>query len=122
MRYLTIPVCCLALLLSGCGGDDGATTDLTQQHLSAPLLAQTIRIGLPLPLTGTNANVGLEIQRAETLAIGDQLNDLELLEWAGLGVAMGDGCPETHARADAVTGSLADEGAAQAIERYVLAG
>ena len=62
----------------------------------------------------------LGVPREQTLAVGDHLNDLELLEWAGLGVCMGDGYAEVVARADYVTGALAEDGAAQAIERFVL--
>ena len=62
----------------------------------------------------------LGVPRERTMAVGDHLNDLELLGWAGLGVCMGDGHAEVVARADHVTGTLAEDGAAQAIERFVL--
>jgi hydroxymethylpyrimidine pyrophosphatase-like HAD family hydrolase len=62
----------------------------------------------------------LGIPREQTLAIGDHLNDLDLLRWAGLGVCMGDGHEEAMACAAHITGSLAEDGAAQAIERFVL--
>lgn len=64
----------------------------------------------------------LGIPRERTLAVGDHLNDLELLEWVGLGVCMGDGHAEVRARADYVTGTLAEDGVAQAIERFMLTG
>lgn len=62
----------------------------------------------------------LGVPRAQTFAIGDHLNDLDLLRWAGLGVCMGDGHAEAQACADHVTASLAEDGAAQAIERFIL--
>jgi len=62
----------------------------------------------------------LGISRERTLAVGDELNDLELLAWAGLGIGMGDGHAEVRAQADYVTGTQAEDGVAQAIERYVL--
>ncbi len=62
----------------------------------------------------------LGLPRERTLAVGDHLNDLELLEWAGMGVCMGDGHKNVLLRADFVTGTLAEDGAAQAIERFVL--
>ncbi|MEA2666335.1 MAG: hypothetical protein QOI11_3279 [Candidatus Eremiobacteraeota bacterium] len=58
---------------------------------------------------------------AETLAVGDSWNDLPLLDAAGVGVAMGSGPPELLARADAVVADVAHDGAAEAIERFVLA-
>jgi hydroxymethylpyrimidine pyrophosphatase-like HAD family hydrolase len=64
----------------------------------------------------------LGISQEQTLAIGDQVNDLELLRWAGIGVCMGDGHPEARASADYITGTLADDGVAQAIERFILIG
>ena len=36
------------------------------------------------------------------MAVGDGTNDADMLSWAGLGVAMGDGAPETKAAADVV--------------------
>jgi Cof subfamily protein (haloacid dehalogenase superfamily) len=60
------------------------------------------------------------IAQRETMAVGDGMNDLPMLEWAGLGVAMGQAYPQVRAAADVVTAALADDGLAQAIERYVL--
>ena len=62
----------------------------------------------------------LGVPRELTLAIGDYLNDLDLLQWAGLGVCMGDGHADVRACAGHVTGTLAEDGVAQAIERFVL--
>ena len=62
----------------------------------------------------------LGIDLSEVMAVGDNLNDLEMLDVAGLGVAMGNAAPETRARADYVTASVDDEGVARAIERFIL--
>jgi Cof subfamily protein (haloacid dehalogenase superfamily) len=62
----------------------------------------------------------LEVEQAATMAIGDQDNDVSMIAWAGLGVAMGDGSPAAKAVADLIAPSLAAEGAAWAIERHVL--
>jgi HAD superfamily hydrolase (TIGR01484 family) len=48
----------------------------------------------------------------EVLAIGDGRNDLEMLRWAGRGVAMGQAVPEVHEAADATTLSVDEDGAA----------
>ncbi len=61
----------------------------------------------------------LGIDLSEVMAVGDNLNDLEMLDVAGLGVAMGNASPETKARADHVTASVDDEGVARAIERFI---
>ncbi len=43
---------------------------------------------------------GLGIPAADVLAFGDGRNDLEMLRWAGRGVAIGDAPPEVQAAAD----------------------
>lgn len=46
-----------------------------------------------------------------TLAIGDGGNDLQMLEWAARGVAMGHASERVRAVADEVTGTIDDDGA-----------
>jgi hydroxymethylpyrimidine pyrophosphatase-like HAD family hydrolase len=58
-------------------------------------------------------------RRDEVMALGDNLNDLEMLEAAGLPVVMGNAVPELRDRGWAVTGTNDDAGVAQAIERWV---
>lgn len=60
------------------------------------------------------------IGMAEVMAIGDGLNDCEILAAVGLGVAMGNACPEARAAARVQVGTNAQDGVAEAIERYVL--
>jgi HAD superfamily hydrolase (TIGR01484 family) len=60
----------------------------------------------------------LGVAAADVLAIGDGRNDLEMLRWAGRGVAMGQAVAEVREAADAVTGTVYDEGAAQELDRY----
>jgi Cof subfamily protein (haloacid dehalogenase superfamily) len=62
----------------------------------------------------------LGVDRSEILAVGDHFNDIKMLRFAGVGVAMGNAQPETRAAADHVTASLEDDGVAEAIERFVL--
>ncbi|GAB2491934.1 HAD family hydrolase [Promicromonospora xylanilytica] len=54
----------------------------------------------------------LRIDRADTLAIGDSINDLQALVWAAWGVAMGHAPAQVRKAADHVTGALAQHGAA----------
>jgi hydroxymethylpyrimidine pyrophosphatase-like HAD family hydrolase len=62
----------------------------------------------------------LGIPMEQTMAIGDGVNDVSMLRDAGLGVAMGNAAPEVRHVADAVTAANDEDGAALAIERYVL--
>jgi Cof subfamily protein (haloacid dehalogenase superfamily) len=64
----------------------------------------------------------LRIPLGQTLAIGDQYNDLEMIAAAGHGVAMPSAPPAVQAEARYIAAPLADEGAAQVIELLVLAG
>jgi len=58
----------------------------------------------------------------QVMAIGDNFNDLEMLEFAGTPVVMGNSVAELKARGWHVTGHQNEAGVAQAIERFVLSG
>lgn len=62
----------------------------------------------------------LGIDLSSTMAVGDNWNDLELLETAGLGVIMGNADPELRSRGFAETGTNDENGVAHAIEKYLL--
>ncbi|MEO8228212.1 MAG: Cof-type HAD-IIB family hydrolase [Chloroflexota bacterium] len=64
----------------------------------------------------------LRIPLEQTLAIGDQYNDFEMIAAAGHGVAMPSAPPAVQGAARYVAAPLADEGAAEVIELLVLAG
>lgn len=55
---------------------------------------------------------------ADVVCFGDMPNDSEMLRWAGLGVAMGNGHPEVKNAADAVTTSNDDYGVARVLETW----
>ena len=60
------------------------------------------------------------IRPAEIMAVGDNLNDLEMLEAAGLPIVMGNAVAELKSRGWAVTASNDEDGVAEAVETYVL--
>jgi len=62
----------------------------------------------------------LGLKREEVMAIGDQENDLAMLEYAGTGVAMGNGIERVKAMAQFVTRPNFEDGVAHAIEKFVL--
>ncbi|ADL43185.1 Cof-like hydrolase [Caldicellulosiruptor obsidiansis OB47] len=62
----------------------------------------------------------LGIDPKEIMAIGDNENDLQMIEFAGLGVAMENAIEELKKIADFVTQSYEDDGVAKAIEKFVL--
>ncbi|MFC5676773.1 HAD family hydrolase [Aeromicrobium endophyticum] len=61
----------------------------------------------------------LGIEPADVLAVGDGNNDLEMLQWAGRGVAMGQSPDALKDVADAVTGTVEDDGLAAELATYL---
>ena len=59
-------------------------------------------------------------QPDEVMAVGDNLNDIEMLEFAGTPVVMGNGIADLHSRGWAVTGTNDEAGVAQAVETHIL--
>ena len=60
----------------------------------------------------------LGIDRDDVLAMGDGRNDIEMLQWAGRGVAIGDAPAEVRVVADHVTGRFADGGTVRELDRW----
>lgn len=60
----------------------------------------------------------LGVAAADVLALGDGRNDIEMLRWAGRGVAIGDAPPEVQRAADHVTTSFAAGGLAAELHRW----
>ncbi len=62
----------------------------------------------------------LGLQQSEVMAIGDQENDLAMIEYAGTGVAMGNAIDSVKNIAQFVTKTNMEDGVAHAIEELVL--
>jgi len=60
------------------------------------------------------------VSRKNTISIGDSANDLSMLGYTGISVAMGDGNPELFERVDYVTTGVAQDGIKNALEHYHL--
>jgi Cof subfamily protein (haloacid dehalogenase superfamily) len=95
----------------------GTQTELTRSH------AQIVE-GNPM---GVSKGDGLRrlaaylnVPQTEVMAIGDQDNDAPMIAWAGLGVAMGNASPAAKAVADWIAPPVTEDGAAVAIEHFVL--
>ncbi len=78
------------------------------------------------PINATKSN-GLRflgkhfgIEQHEIVAVGDHINDLDMIEYAGLGVAMGNAQPEVKAKADMIIGHHDEDGLAVFIEQFLL--
>jgi Cof subfamily protein (haloacid dehalogenase superfamily) len=81
--------------------------ELTAPHVSKGHALATLAQSLGTP-------------REAVMAIGDQENDLSMITWAGLGLAMGNAPPAVRARAHAVLPTVSEAGVAHALRRYVL--
>lgn len=63
----------------------------------------------------------LKMPIEETIAVGDSMNDIEILKTAGFSAAMGNACPEAKATAHIVTDDCDHDGVAKVIYEYLLA-
>ena len=100
----------------------------TMEELAArfPELAVTSSLPRNVELNHCKAHKGAALQwltaylgldPAQTVAFGDDLNDVSMLRAAGIGIAMGNACQEAKAAADFVTESCDESGVARALNR-----
>lgn len=97
---------------------------LLSQHFSVVRSQSYILEILPQGVSKASALANLAkelgLSADEVMALGDADNDLEMIRYAGLGVAMGNANEKVKAEADAITGTCDEAGVAQALDQYVL--
>jgi len=64
----------------------------------------------------------LGLRPENVMAVGDDFTDIEMLQYAGLGVAMGNAPTPVKACADWVTATIEEDGVVQAVEKWILRG
>jgi Cof subfamily protein (haloacid dehalogenase superfamily) len=110
-------------------GDSGNVQDLRERLAEIPGASVTISWKKSFDITADKVSKATAIDRyarergiapSEVLCLGDNYNDLDMLQYAGLGVAMENAVDELKAAADYVTTSNNDDGAAKAIEKLIL--
>lgn len=62
----------------------------------------------------------LGLSREEVMCCGDGANDIGMIQWAGVGVAMDNASDEVKAAADYISCDFKEGGVAQAVEKYIL--
>ena len=105
---------------------DALVGELAERY---PRLAVTTSLPNNIEINSMDADKGkallglaerLGVDRAQTAAFGDALNDLTMLRAAGTGVAMGNAHPALKEAADAVTADCDHDGVAEYIEHAIL--
>ena len=91
-------------------------------HTSWPQMLEFVdaKASKGLALAAIGAAYGID--RSEMIAFGDNYNDVSMLEYAGLGIAMANAPEDIKAKCQEVTLSNNEDGVAVAMERYVLGG
>ncbi len=103
--------------------------DLRQQYSQSELHVTTsVPIFLETTQAGVNKGTAIDFVATELLgiatekvmAIGDNYNDVEMLSYAGIGVAMGNAPEDVRQIADWVAPDIEGDGVAVAIEKFIL--
>jgi len=95
-------------------GDNATVTQAVPEYIEVLPLGASKGHGVQILLDD------LGIQPEEMLAIGDGENDIEMLQMAGVGVAVENGRTAVKAIADYITSDNNHSGVAEAIEKFVL--
>jgi Cof subfamily protein (haloacid dehalogenase superfamily) len=105
---------------------DGLGAHLRERFDGRLFIAKSLPFFLELAHPDVSKGAGLQFvadrlgfTRDQTVAFGDGENDLELIDWAGYGVAVENADPMVKARADFVGPSVQEEGVAQVIEAFL---
>lgn len=95
---------------------------LTRYHLtfSYPWLMEISNHGVHKGQALKDLTEKLGLKASEVMAIGDQLNDLTMIQYAGVGVAMANGDPRVKEAADIITATNDEDGVAMVIRDYLL--
>lgn len=95
------------------GGDDAVATLAGREYVE--VMSRGVAKEVALARVARRRSIAAE----EVVAFGDQLTDLGMLVWAGLGVAVANAEPEVLRAADEVTASNDEDGVALVLERLV---
>lgn len=106
---------------------DKITSKIPSELFEKYNMIRSVDFMLEFMKKGCNKAIGLEklaqylgIKREEIIALGDADNDREMIEYAGLGVAMGNAKDEIKKLANYVTKSNEEDGVANVIDKFIL--
>ncbi|MGI9117648.1 MAG: HAD family hydrolase [Gaiellales bacterium] len=102
---------------------DELRDDLVPRFGDRAFIAKSLPFYLEVAAPGVHKGVGcqfaadlLGLEREHCVAIGDGENDLELIDWAGFGIAVGGGHPELIERAQWTAPSIDDDGVPRVLQ------
>jgi hypothetical protein len=109
------------------GNGDEILAGLRQRFDSQMAIVRSHELFIEVNPLGVDKGAGLAwaadyvgVPQAHVMAVGDQDNDVPMIAWAGLGIAMGNGSPAAKAVADWIAPPFEEDGAAVAIEKFAL--
>ncbi|MGB8402610.1 MAG: HAD family hydrolase [Mycobacterium sp.] len=124
-EMLSVPAVKLLIRKAGAASGDMAAALAPHVGLEGDLtystnngLIEVVPLGISKATGVSEVAVPLEITADDVVAFGDMPNDIPMLRWARLGVAMGNADPEVVAAADEVTTVNSDDGVARVLERW----
>lgn len=116
------------MLLSNPGMASAELHSIIAPHIPADLAHVTYSMPeglIEVSAPGVTKRAGLDelaglvgATAADVVCFGDMPNDIEMLRWAGIGVAMGNAVPAVREAADEVTATNDDNGVARVLERW----
>lgn len=85
---------------------------------SEPYFIEVVPLGIDKAASLDVLLKKLGLTREELVACGDGHNDVTMIDYAGMGVAMANACDEVKAVADFITASCDEDGVAVAIDKF----
>ena len=89
-------------------------------YRSADFFLECVPLGIDKARSLDRLIASLGIRREEIIACGDGYNDLSMIRFAGLGVAMANAAEDIRSEADFVTLSNEEDGVAHVVEHFIL--
>lgn len=116
-------------VLARCGKEENSGTELYELLKGISGISVTSSWSNTFDICADQVNKGIAIERyaaekgikpSEIICFGDNFNDIEMLQYAGLGVAVENAVDKLKENADFVALSNNEDGVAKAIEKFVL--
>ena len=124
-----LPATIYQVVMAGDAGSVAGMKDMVRSHSDGRIDARDHlwENCLFISRQGVQKSLGMEslcryfnVPSEQTIAIGDDLNDIDMIEKAGLGIAMGNAHDRVKAVADYITLSNLEDGAAKALAHFLL--